>query len=133
MVAKSSFGCLKISGSYSGGGDGPKIETVCGRVQPHVRCSASRTTFESRVTTSNWLAGVPPQYKGIGEAYAPRRKVLDKILADAAVESGAELREGQRAGPSDAGRCAGDESYFAGEIYHCVAPLDAFSNAVSIR
>ncbi len=28
------------------------------------------------------------------EAYAPRRKVLDKILVDAAVEAGAELREG---------------------------------------
>lgn len=30
---------------------------------------------------------------GTSEAYAPRRRILDKILADAAVEAGAELRE----------------------------------------
>jgi flavin-dependent dehydrogenase len=40
------------------------------------------------------FAGTPPPTNGIREAYAPRRTVLDKILADAAVESGAELREG---------------------------------------
>lgn len=31
---------------------------------------------------------------GIAEGYAPRRSVLDKILVDAAVEAGVELREG---------------------------------------
>ncbi|HWW76918.1 MAG TPA: FAD-dependent monooxygenase, partial [Pyrinomonadaceae bacterium] len=36
----------------------------------------------------------PPTADGTAEAYAPRRKVLDKILVDAAVEAGAELREG---------------------------------------
>ncbi|HZI18810.1 MAG TPA: NAD(P)/FAD-dependent oxidoreductase [Pyrinomonadaceae bacterium] len=36
----------------------------------------------------------PPTADGVAEAYAPRRRVLDKILADAAVEAGAELREG---------------------------------------
>ena len=35
----------------------------------------------------------PPADDGTAEAYAPRRRVLDKILADAAVEAGAELRE----------------------------------------
>lgn len=40
------------------------------------------------------LRGTPPTADGTAEAYAPRRKVLDKILVDAAVEAGAELREG---------------------------------------
>lgn len=40
------------------------------------------------------LTGVPPQADGIAEAYCPRRTVLDKILVDAAVAAGAELREG---------------------------------------
>ncbi len=40
------------------------------------------------------IAGAPRPVDGVGTAYAPRRTVLDKILVDAAVESGAELREG---------------------------------------
>ena len=40
------------------------------------------------------LTGSSPPYQGIRHAYAPRRTVLDKLLADAAVEAGAELREG---------------------------------------
>jgi flavin-dependent dehydrogenase len=39
------------------------------------------------------LSGSPPPVDGVNETYAPRRKVLDKILVDAAVEAGAELRE----------------------------------------
>src|SRR5215813_10905400 len=40
------------------------------------------------------LRGVPPPTpEGVSEAYGPRRTVLDKILVDAAVEAGAELRE----------------------------------------
>ena len=39
------------------------------------------------------LTGAPTPADGNAEAYAPRRRVLDKILVDAAVESGAELRE----------------------------------------
>jgi 2-polyprenyl-6-methoxyphenol hydroxylase-like FAD-dependent oxidoreductase len=35
----------------------------------------------------------PPTPDDVAEAYAPRRKVLDNILARAAVEAGAELRE----------------------------------------
>jgi len=35
----------------------------------------------------------PPTPDGVAEAYGPRRTVLDRILADAAVEAGAELRE----------------------------------------
>ncbi len=40
------------------------------------------------------LRGTPPPVEGVATIYAPRRTVLDKILIDAAVESGAELREG---------------------------------------
>jgi len=40
------------------------------------------------------LTGSPPPFEEVSEAYAPRRTVLDKILVDAAVEAGAELREG---------------------------------------
>jgi 2-polyprenyl-6-methoxyphenol hydroxylase-like FAD-dependent oxidoreductase len=40
------------------------------------------------------LTGAPPPADGVAEHYCPRRTVLDKILVDAAVEAGAELREG---------------------------------------
>jgi flavin-dependent dehydrogenase len=39
------------------------------------------------------LIGTPPPADGITAGYAPRRTVLDKILVDAAVEAGVELRE----------------------------------------
>lgn len=39
------------------------------------------------------LTGSPPPADGNAEAYAPRRRVLDQILVDAAVDAGAELRE----------------------------------------
>ncbi len=39
------------------------------------------------------LVGTPPPFDGTAEAYAPRRRVLDKILVDAAMDAGAELRE----------------------------------------
>ena len=40
------------------------------------------------------LVGSPPPIDGVGVSYAPRRKVLDNILVEAAVEAGVELREG---------------------------------------
>lgn len=40
------------------------------------------------------LTGSPPRADGIAEGYCPRRTVLDKILVDAVVAAGAELREG---------------------------------------
>src|SRR5579859_802442 len=40
------------------------------------------------------LAGTAPPSDGVADGYAPRRKVLDNILVEAAVEAGAELREG---------------------------------------
>jgi flavin-dependent dehydrogenase len=40
------------------------------------------------------LSGSPTPARDVTEAYCPRRTVLDKILVDAAVEAGAELREG---------------------------------------
>lgn len=39
------------------------------------------------------LHGTPPPVDGAAGFYAPRRTILDKILADAAVEAGAELRQ----------------------------------------
>lgn len=39
------------------------------------------------------LAGSPAPVDGVAEAYAPRRTVLDKILVEAAVAAGAEVRE----------------------------------------
>jgi flavin-dependent dehydrogenase len=39
------------------------------------------------------LRGTPPPYGDIAQAYCPRRTVLDKLLVDAAVEAGVELRE----------------------------------------
>lgn len=40
------------------------------------------------------LAGCPPPLDGIDYALAPRRQLLDQLLINAAVESGAELRQG---------------------------------------
>src|SRR3954467_4406019 len=40
------------------------------------------------------ISGSPRPIDGIARGYCPRRTVLDKLLADAAVEAGAELREG---------------------------------------
>jgi flavin-dependent dehydrogenase len=39
------------------------------------------------------VAGSPQATDGIDHAYGPRRTILDKLLVDAAVEAGAELRE----------------------------------------
>jgi flavin-dependent dehydrogenase len=39
------------------------------------------------------LVGTPPPADGVAYGYAPRRTVLDKILVEAAVAAGAELRE----------------------------------------
>jgi flavin-dependent dehydrogenase len=39
------------------------------------------------------LVGLPPPADGVAEGYAPRRRVLDQILVEAAVAAGAELRE----------------------------------------
>jgi flavin-dependent dehydrogenase len=39
------------------------------------------------------LRGTPPPEGSVAEAYCPRRTVLDKLLVDAAVEAGAELRD----------------------------------------
>jgi flavin-dependent dehydrogenase len=39
------------------------------------------------------LRGTPPPLGDVAEAYCPRRTILDKLLVDAAVEAGAELRE----------------------------------------
>jgi flavin-dependent dehydrogenase len=61
------------------------------------RVAASNCPLISQVTFDFGdfaLKGLAPPADGVGECYAPRRKVLDKILLDAAVDAGAELREG---------------------------------------
>jgi 2-polyprenyl-6-methoxyphenol hydroxylase-like FAD-dependent oxidoreductase len=40
------------------------------------------------------LSGSPPPWGDVAEAFCPRRYLLDKILVDAALAAGAELREG---------------------------------------
>ncbi|MEP6953789.1 MAG: NAD(P)/FAD-dependent oxidoreductase [Solirubrobacteraceae bacterium] len=40
------------------------------------------------------IAGSPQPIDGIAHGYCPRRTILDQLLVDAAVEAGAELREG---------------------------------------
>lgn len=40
------------------------------------------------------LRGAPAPYEGVAEGLCPRRTVLDKILVDAALEAGVEVREG---------------------------------------
>jgi 2-polyprenyl-6-methoxyphenol hydroxylase-like FAD-dependent oxidoreductase len=40
------------------------------------------------------LRGSPPPVDGVVQGYCVRRKILDKILLDAAVETGAEVRQG---------------------------------------
>ena len=40
------------------------------------------------------LEGTPPPIGDVGEAYSPRRYVLDQILVEAAAEAGAEVRQG---------------------------------------
>src|SRR3954462_6628787 len=40
------------------------------------------------------IAGTPQPVDGIAHGYCPRRTILDQLLVDAAVEAGAELREG---------------------------------------
>jgi 2-polyprenyl-6-methoxyphenol hydroxylase-like FAD-dependent oxidoreductase len=40
------------------------------------------------------ISGSPQPIDGIAHGFGPRRTILDKLLADAAVEAGAELREG---------------------------------------
>ena len=51
----------------------------------------SRVTFDLGPFA---LRGSAPPAGDVADAYAPRRTVIDKILVDAAVEAGAELREG---------------------------------------
>ncbi|MFI6319329.1 FAD-dependent oxidoreductase [Nonomuraea sp. NPDC050556] len=51
---------------------------------------ASTLTFDAAGVVLN---GVLPQYDGIGAIYSPRRTLLDPMLAGAASEAGAEVRE----------------------------------------
>jgi flavin-dependent dehydrogenase len=51
---------------------------------------ACQTTFDVGPFA---LVGEPPPTEGVKDGYAPRRKVLDTILVEAAAEAGAEVRE----------------------------------------
>ncbi|MBP7147248.1 MAG: NAD(P)/FAD-dependent oxidoreductase [Acidobacteria bacterium] len=61
------------------------------------------------------LGGTPPPIDGIDFAVAPRRTVLDKMLLDAAAESGVEVREGFQVGEiaRDGGRVVGVRGHAA--------------------
>jgi 2-polyprenyl-6-methoxyphenol hydroxylase-like FAD-dependent oxidoreductase len=77
-------------------------------IQPHGTALLKRWGVLDRVIASNCppipfvtldvgpfaLTSTPPLADGETPIYGPRHGILDKILADAAVESGAELREG---------------------------------------
>lgn len=77
-------------------------------IQPHGTARLKRWGLLDRVIASNCppiplvtldvgpfaLTSAPPLADGETPVYGPRHSILDKILADAAVESGAELREG---------------------------------------
>jgi flavin-dependent dehydrogenase len=77
-------------------------------IQPHGTARLKRWGLLDRVIASNCppipqvtldvgpfaLTSAPPLADGETPIYGPRHGILDKILADAAVESGAELREG---------------------------------------
>ncbi|WP_239311861.1 NAD(P)/FAD-dependent oxidoreductase [Frankia sp. Cj3] len=62
------------------------------------------------------ISGFADPVDGITEAYAPRRTVLDKLLLDAAVEAGAEVREGHpvREIIVEDGRAVGIRGQYAG-------------------
>src|SRR6476620_4734989 len=59
------------------------VETGCPRVDTY--------SFDFGPLT---ISGSPRPVDGIGHGYCPRRTVLDALLVDAAVQAGAELREG---------------------------------------
>lgn len=64
------------------------------------------------------LLGGAPSYRGQAAAYAPRRQVLDGLLAKAAAEAGAEIREGCTLTGllrDDSGRVTGVEYRVGGE------------------
>jgi flavin-dependent dehydrogenase len=77
-------------------------------IQPHGTALLKRWGLLDRVIASNCppipqvtldvgpfaLTSAPPLADGETPIYGPRHGILDKILADAAVEAGAELREG---------------------------------------
>lgn len=58
-----------------------------------------KATGAPAITETVWdiqgviVSGTPPGVRGITEAYAPRRTVLDLLLVEAAAEAGAEVRE----------------------------------------
>jgi hypothetical protein len=75
------------------------IQLRLGRLDPVVmellRLAAiiGRTWEPALVAHPFALVGSPPLADGVADGYAPRRRLLDQILVQAAVEAGAELRE----------------------------------------
>jgi flavin-dependent dehydrogenase len=60
----------------------------------HVIASNCPPTYAQTLDLGHFtLRGTPPPIDGVAAAYAPRRTILDKILVDAAVGAGVELRE----------------------------------------
>ena len=70
------------------------------------RCS-SRCAITARSRKASGLAGTITGSPGTEEspvAYCPRRTILDKLLVDAAVLAGAQVREGKRMEPITGGK-----------------------------
>jgi flavin-dependent dehydrogenase len=93
LVDKAAFPSDTISTHYIQQPGVAKLKTwkLLDRIQasncpPIVKCSLDVGSFT--------LAGSAPPADGVAEAFCTRRMVLDKILADAAVEAGAEFSEG---------------------------------------
>jgi 2-polyprenyl-6-methoxyphenol hydroxylase-like FAD-dependent oxidoreductase len=93
LVDKASFPSDTVNGYYvqQHAGDRLKRWGLLGRLRNSNCPPYSSMTFDFGDFS---LRGFSPPAGDVLEGYAPRRTVLDKILVDAAVEAGAELREG---------------------------------------
>lgn len=93
LVDKASFPSDVVNGYYVQQHGGARLQRwgVLDKLRASNCPPVLTFTFDFGAVT---LTGSPPPVGDIVEGYAPRRTVLDKILVDAAVEAGADLREG---------------------------------------
>jgi 2-polyprenyl-6-methoxyphenol hydroxylase-like FAD-dependent oxidoreductase len=93
LVDKATFPSDVINGYYVQqlGGARLKHWGLLGALRASNCPSLATLTFDFGAFALN---GFPPPVGDVTEGYAPRRTVLDKILVDAAVNAGVELREG---------------------------------------
>jgi flavin-dependent dehydrogenase len=79
------------------------------------------------------LTGTPPPIDGVDAAYSPRRHVLDTLLAEAAAEAGAEVRQGARVSGllTEDGRVTGVHGPGLEERAHVVIGADGRNSTVA--